>query len=75
MFISCPNSYCTDFAVSKGTWQFMSAHLIKNIYAIHSVEDDLKSSLYVILWTALMFKESYMTSVDQTQFIMQVFDA
>ncbi|KAG1846352.1 hypothetical protein C8R48DRAFT_616437, partial [Suillus tomentosus] len=41
-----------------GTWQFMSAHLVKNIHAIHNVEDDLESSLYVVLWTALMFKET-----------------
>ncbi|KAG1823059.1 hypothetical protein EV424DRAFT_1538710 [Suillus variegatus] len=58
-----------------GTWQFMSAHLVKNSRAIHAVEDDLESSLYVILWTALMYKESYMDVVDRTQFIMQVFDA
>jgi tRNA A-37 threonylcarbamoyl transferase component Bud32 len=49
-------THCTDFAVAKGTWQFMSAHLVKNIKAIHAVEDDLKSSLYVVLWTALMYK-------------------
>ncbi|KAG2363798.1 hypothetical protein BDR07DRAFT_1281251, partial [Suillus spraguei] len=36
-----------------GTWQFMSAHLVKNIDAVHGVEDDLESSLYVVLWTAL----------------------
>ncbi|KAG2335593.1 hypothetical protein BDR05DRAFT_898143, partial [Suillus weaverae] len=36
-----------------GTWQFMSAHLVKNIHAVHGVEDDLESSLYVVLWTAL----------------------
>ncbi|KAG1762982.1 hypothetical protein EDD22DRAFT_846735 [Suillus occidentalis] len=58
-----------------GTWQFMSAHLVKNIKAIHAVEDDLESSLYVVLWTALMYKESHMDIVDRTQFIMQVFDA
>ena len=75
MFNSRSNSYCIDFAVTQGTWQFMSAHLVKNIHAIHGVEDDLESSLYVVLWTALMFKESYMSSVDRTQFIMQVFDA
>ncbi|KAG1822760.1 uncharacterized protein BJ212DRAFT_1223253, partial [Suillus subaureus] len=47
------HTHCTDFAVSKGTWQFMSAHLIKNIKAIHAVKDDLKSSLYIVLWMAL----------------------
>ncbi|KAG1866735.1 hypothetical protein F4604DRAFT_1916344 [Suillus subluteus] len=58
-----------------GTWQFMSAHLVKNSHPIHVVKDDLKSSLYVVLWTGLMFKKSYMSAVDQTQFIMQVFNA
>ncbi|KAG1803843.1 uncharacterized protein HD556DRAFT_1303841 [Suillus plorans] len=58
-----------------GTWQFMSAHLVKHSRAIHTVEDDLKSSLYIILWTAQMFKESYMSIIDQTQFITQVLDA
>ncbi|KAG1866120.1 hypothetical protein F4604DRAFT_1928133 [Suillus subluteus] len=58
-----------------GTWQFMSAHLVKNTNAIHVVEDDLESSFYVVLWTALMYKESYMSIVDRTQFITQIFDA
>jgi hypothetical protein len=53
-----------DFSVTKGTWQFMSAHLIKNICAVHAVEDDLESSLYIVLRTALMYRESYMTIVD-----------
>jgi hypothetical protein len=53
----------------------MSAHLVKNILAVHGVEDDLESSLYVVLWTALMYRESYMTIVDRTQFIVQIFDA
>ncbi|KAG2102328.1 hypothetical protein BD769DRAFT_1305845, partial [Suillus cothurnatus] len=57
-----------------GTWQFMSAHLVKNSCAIHGVEDDLESSLYVILWTALMYRESYLTVVDWMQFIMQIFN-
>ncbi|KAG0697705.1 hypothetical protein DFH29DRAFT_789447, partial [Suillus ampliporus] len=57
-----------------GTWQFMSAHLVKNIKAIHAVKDDLESSLYVVLWTALMYKESHMDIIERTQFIMQVFN-
>ncbi|KAG1740422.1 uncharacterized protein EDB91DRAFT_1248302 [Suillus paluster] len=52
----------------------MSAHLVKNSTTNHTVEDNLESSLYVVLWTALMYKESYMSIVDRTQFIMQVFD-
>ncbi|KAG1785678.1 uncharacterized protein HD556DRAFT_1213926, partial [Suillus plorans] len=41
-----------------GTWQFMSAYLIEHKYAIHTVKDDLESSFYVVLWTALMYKET-----------------
>ncbi|KIK38077.1 hypothetical protein CY34DRAFT_39366, partial [Suillus luteus UH-Slu-Lm8-n1] len=37
-----------------GTWQFRSAHLVKNICAVHAVEDDLESSLYIVLWMILM---------------------
>ncbi|KAG0695916.1 hypothetical protein DFH29DRAFT_879705 [Suillus ampliporus] len=58
-----------------GTWQFMSAHLVKNGTAIHAVGDDLKSSFYVILWTALMYAASYMSIVDWMQFITHTFDA
>ncbi|KAG2151503.1 hypothetical protein DEU56DRAFT_728043, partial [Suillus clintonianus] len=58
-----------------GTWQFMSAHLVKNGTAIHAVEDDLESSFYVVLWTALMYASSYMSIVDRTQFIAHTFDA
>ncbi|KAG1902003.1 uncharacterized protein F5891DRAFT_979116 [Suillus fuscotomentosus] len=53
----------------------MSAHLVKNSSAVHAVEDDLKSGLYIILWTALKYRESYMSVIDQTQFILQIFDA
>ncbi|KAG1797469.1 uncharacterized protein HD556DRAFT_1441030 [Suillus plorans] len=58
-----------------GTWQFMSAHLVKNSFAVHAVKDDLESSLYVVLWTALKYRESYMSVIDRTQFILQIFDA
>ncbi|KAG1896837.1 uncharacterized protein F5891DRAFT_932725, partial [Suillus fuscotomentosus] len=58
-----------------GTWQFMSAHLIKNNFAVHAVEDDLESGLYVVLWTALKYRESYMSVIDRMQFILQIFDA
>ncbi|KAG2108560.1 hypothetical protein BD769DRAFT_1306910, partial [Suillus cothurnatus] len=38
-----------------GTWQFMSAYLVQNQNAPHIVEDDLESSLYVVLWAALKY--------------------
>ncbi|KAG1868916.1 hypothetical protein C8R48DRAFT_598373, partial [Suillus tomentosus] len=38
-----------------GTWQFMSANLVENKHATHTIEDDLESSFYVIFWVALMY--------------------
>ncbi|KAG0698982.1 hypothetical protein DFH29DRAFT_1002369 [Suillus ampliporus] len=38
------------------------------------VADDLESSLYVLLWTALKYTETSMDIVDQTLLLMQVFD-
>jgi hypothetical protein len=35
----------------------MSAKLIGNLGGRHDLQDDLESSLYVLLWTALMFSE------------------
>lgn len=52
----------------------MSAYLVQHSYAIHSVEDDLESSFYVVLWTALLYKETYMDIVERTNLITQVFE-
>ncbi|KAG2355561.1 hypothetical protein BDR07DRAFT_1303006 [Suillus spraguei] len=64
---------CTN-SINKGTWQFMSSYLIEHSYAIHAVEHDLESSFYIILWTALMYKETYMDIVHQMKLITQVFE-
>jgi hypothetical protein len=39
----------------------MSAHLVENRDAKHDVEDDLESSLYVVLWVVLLCMETYLT--------------
>lgn len=52
----------------------MSAYLVEHKYAIHSVKDDLESSFYVVLWTTLKFKETYMDIVRRTSLITQVFE-
>ncbi|KAG7444658.1 uncharacterized protein BT62DRAFT_933699 [Guyanagaster necrorhizus] len=39
--------------VSHGTWQFISAHLLDNPNAEHTVVDDRESALYVLVWVAL----------------------
>ena len=38
----------------QGTWQFMSAGLISGS-PTHDFKDDLESSVYVLLWTTLMY--------------------
>ncbi|KAG2073504.1 hypothetical protein BDR04DRAFT_950482, partial [Suillus decipiens] len=43
-----------------GTWQFMSAYLVQNQNAPHVIEDDLESSLYVVLWVALKYSRTHM---------------
>ncbi|KAG1726334.1 hypothetical protein EDD22DRAFT_961450 [Suillus occidentalis] len=57
-----------------GTWQFMSAYLVAHSDAIHRVEDDLESSLYVLLWTALKHSITHMNIEDRTKLLTQVFD-
>lgn len=66
-------THCINFFGIQGTWQFRSAHLVKNTHTVHGIEDDLEFSLYIVLWTALMYRESHMTVVYWMQFIMQVF--
>ncbi|KAG2124763.1 hypothetical protein BD769DRAFT_1291472, partial [Suillus cothurnatus] len=41
-----------------GTWQFMSGYLVQNQNAPHVVEDDLESSLYIVLWAALKYSRT-----------------
>ncbi|KAG1858275.1 hypothetical protein C8R48DRAFT_573667, partial [Suillus tomentosus] len=48
-----------------GTWQFMSAYLVQNQNAPHVVEDDLESSLYVVLWAALKYSRTHMTDAQR----------
>ncbi|KIM80283.1 hypothetical protein PILCRDRAFT_50613, partial [Piloderma croceum F 1598] len=46
-----PND-CIRQPTRTGTWQFMSAALVKTREAPHTFVDDLESILYVILWLA-----------------------
>jgi hypothetical protein len=58
----------------QGTWQFMSAALVKTREALHTFVDDLESILYVILWLALMYSISSMDAPTLTAFIQSVLD-
>ncbi|KAG1853458.1 hypothetical protein DFJ58DRAFT_660885 [Suillus subalutaceus] len=57
-----------------GTWQFMSAHLVQNRDTKHDVKDDLESSLYVVLWVALMYTVTHLTAPVRTLLIKDVFE-
>ncbi|KAG1733479.1 hypothetical protein EDD22DRAFT_960201 [Suillus occidentalis] len=48
--------------------------MIRNLSLKGLVEDDLESSLYVLLWTALKYSSTYMDIVDRTLLMVQVFD-
>ncbi|KAL4064036.1 hypothetical protein J3A83DRAFT_4068790, partial [Scleroderma citrinum] len=52
---ACSIFFCVHILMGfgQGTWQFMSVNLIKNHSANHTFQDDLESSFWVLLWTAL----------------------
>ncbi|KAG2094039.1 uncharacterized protein F5147DRAFT_657282 [Suillus discolor] len=52
----------------------MSAHLVENKDATHDVEDDLESSLYVVLWVALLWTETCLTAPAWSLLMKQVFE-
>ncbi|KAF8443808.1 hypothetical protein L210DRAFT_3735437 [Boletus edulis BED1] len=61
-------------STGTGTWQFMSGALVYFTDAQHTVEDDLESILYVLLWVAVMYSPSTLTPEKRTVFINHTFD-
>ncbi|KAG1766576.1 hypothetical protein EDD22DRAFT_950503 [Suillus occidentalis] len=57
-----------------GTWKFMSAYLVQNQHALHVVEDDLESSLYIVLWAALKYSRTHMTNAQWTLLFKEIFE-
>lgn len=43
------------YILSQGTWQFMSAALVGQLDTSQGLMDDLESTLYVVLWMAIMY--------------------
>ncbi|KAI5983045.1 hypothetical protein EDD15DRAFT_2376936 [Pisolithus albus] len=58
-----------------GTWQFMSAHLVKDASATHTFKDDLESSFWVLLWTVVMFSKSSFSIEERSNFIRGTFES
>ncbi|KAG6823643.1 hypothetical protein H0H87_000609, partial [Tephrocybe sp. NHM501043] len=40
-----------------GTWQFMSSHLLLGTHTIHTIQDDMESFVYVVLYHGLRYLE------------------
>jgi hypothetical protein len=57
---------------TQGTWQFMSAALVKNNDAPHTFVDDLELVLYVIIWLVLMYSPNSMAVEQRTAFVQGV---
>ena len=63
------NSIIKALTLLLGTWQFMSATLIKDNRAHQTFVDDLESFCYVILWLVLMYLSNSMSPPNLTSFI------
>ena len=51
----------------------MSANLIEDASAVHTFQDDLESSFWLLLWATFMFTPSSLSLVDRTKFVRQTF--
>ncbi|KAG1719269.1 uncharacterized protein EDB91DRAFT_1089441 [Suillus paluster] len=51
----------------------MSAHLVENKHTSHGIEDDLESSLYIVLWVALLCSKTHLTIPARSLLMKQVF--
>ncbi|KAG6379041.1 hypothetical protein JVT61DRAFT_11471 [Boletus reticuloceps] len=61
-------------ATCTGTWQFMSTHLMEDVGVHHIFLDDLESSFWMLLWTALlMFSQSKLDTKSLVSFIKRTF--
>ena len=52
----------------------MSANLVEDASAVHTFQDDLESSFWLLLWAAFMFMPLSLSLVDCTKFIWQTFE-
>ncbi|KAI6110183.1 hypothetical protein EDD16DRAFT_1898042 [Pisolithus croceorrhizus] len=54
-----------------GTWQFMSAELLKNPGQIHTLQDDIESFVHVLRWTILCYLPGPMDEVSRKEWGVQ----
>ncbi|KAF9235323.1 hypothetical protein BU15DRAFT_51528 [Melanogaster broomeanus] len=58
-----------------GTWQFMSAALLRNIFAQHKLEDDNESFLHVLAWSTIRYVPSTLSSDACAAHLREVYDS
>ena len=58
----------------QGTWPFMSTNLVEDGNAIHTYQDDLESSLWLHLWTTIMYTQSSLSIEQCSKFIQETFE-
>ena len=58
----------------QDTWPFMSANLVEDGNAIHMYQDDLESSLWLLLWTTIMYTQSSLSIEQRSNFIQETFE-
>ncbi|KAG5649302.1 hypothetical protein H0H81_004755, partial [Sphagnurus paluster] len=56
-----------------GTWQFMSCLLLMDHHSVHTVQDDMESFVYVILYVGLRYLE-HNKSKDTLHIMSEIFD-
>ncbi|KAI6163461.1 hypothetical protein EDD17DRAFT_1507184 [Pisolithus thermaeus] len=57
-----------------GTWQFMSAELLKNSGQIHTLQDDIESFVHVLGWTILCYLPGPMDEVSRREWVWLLYD-
>ncbi|KAL4065672.1 hypothetical protein V8B97DRAFT_1875063 [Scleroderma yunnanense] len=72
---------CKDITKSRarrrdrtGTWQFMSAALLRDVGKEHTIADDLESSLHVLTWTMLRYVPHSIQPLFIQKHLQTVFD-
>ena len=58
----------------QGTWPFMSANLVEDASAAHMFQDDLESSLWLLLWTTIMFTQLLLSIERRSKFMRETFE-
>ncbi|KAG6850219.1 hypothetical protein H0H93_016398 [Arthromyces matolae] len=57
-----------------GTWQFMSCLILQRHHSIHTIQDDMESFIYVMLYHALRYLEHNLRDPPTPDILGQIFD-